>query len=65
MRRRVGAGRGRGRPRRGPRRAPDRPWFLAPGALQAVTAAGVTFARSMLERVIEEQARGSRERAEA
>lgn len=47
------------------RRDPDRPWFLAPVDLQAVKAAGVTFVRSMLERVIEEQARGSRERAEA
>ncbi len=35
-----------------------RPWFLAPCDLQAVKAAGVTFVASMLERVIEEQARG-------
>ena len=39
------------------------PWLLAPIDLQAVKAAGVTFAVSMLERVIEEQARGSAERA--
>lgn len=35
-----------------------RPWFLAPIDLQAIKAAGVTFAISMLERVIEERARG-------
>lgn len=35
-----------------------RPWLLAPLDLQAVKAAGVTFAISMLERVIEERARG-------
>src|SRR6185295_15907193 len=34
------------------------PWFLAPCDLQALKAAGVTFVSSMLERVIEEQARG-------
>jgi fumarylacetoacetate (FAA) hydrolase family protein len=34
------------------------PWLLAPIDLQAVKAAGVTFAVSMLERVIEERARG-------
>jgi fumarylacetoacetate (FAA) hydrolase family protein len=34
------------------------PWLLAPVDLQAVKAAGVTFAISMLERVIEERARG-------
>ncbi len=43
--------------------APDkrdakRPWLLSPIDLQAVKAAGVTFAISMLERVIEEKARG-------
>ena len=43
----------------------DQPWLLAPIDLQAVKAAGVTFARSMLERVIEEQAKGSPEKAEA
>jgi len=35
-----------------------RPWLLAPVDLQALKAAGVTFAVSMLERVIEERARG-------
>ena len=35
-----------------------RPWLLAPVDLQALKAAGVTFATSMLERVIEERARG-------
>jgi len=35
-----------------------RPWLLAPIDLQAVKAAGVTFPISMLERVIEERARG-------
>jgi len=47
------------------RRAPDAPWFLAPTDLQALKAAGVTFAVSLLERVIEEQARGAPERAAA
>ena len=36
-----------------------RPWLLSPFDLQAVKAAGVTFAVSMLERVIEEKARGN------
>jgi fumarylacetoacetate (FAA) hydrolase family protein len=39
-------------------RDPARPWLLAPIDLQAIKAAGVTFAISMLERVIEERARG-------
>ncbi len=47
------------------RRDRSRPWFLAPCDLQAIKAAGVTFVASMLERVIEEQARGSPERATA
>lgn len=38
--------------------------FLAPCDLQAVKACGVTFARSMLERVIEERAAGDPARAE-
>jgi fumarylacetoacetate (FAA) hydrolase family protein len=42
-----------------------RPWFLAPCDLQAIKAAGVTFVASMLERVIEEQARGDASRAES
>ena len=46
-------------------RNPQAPWFLAPCDLQAVKAAGVTFVASMLERVIEEQARGDASRAEA
>jgi fumarylacetoacetate (FAA) hydrolase family protein len=46
-------------------RNPEAPWFLAPCDLQAVKAAGVTFVASMLERVIEEQARGDASRAEA
>ena len=41
----------------------SKPWLLAPVDLQAVKAAGVTFVVSMLERVIEEQARGVPERA--
>ena len=40
------------------RRDPGKPWLLAPIDLQAVKAAGVTFAASMIERVIEERARG-------
>jgi fumarylacetoacetate (FAA) hydrolase family protein len=36
-----------------------KPWSLAPIDLQAIKAAGVTFAVSLLERVIEEQARGN------
>jgi fumarylacetoacetate (FAA) hydrolase family protein len=39
-------------------RDPKKPWLLAPVDLQALKAAGVTFAISMLERVIEERARG-------
>jgi fumarylacetoacetate (FAA) hydrolase family protein len=41
------------------RRDPLKPWLLAPIDLQAIKAAGVTFAVSMLERVIEERARGN------
>jgi fumarylacetoacetate (FAA) hydrolase family protein len=41
------------------------PWLLAPCDLQAIKASGVTFVSSMLERVIEEQARGDASRAEA
>jgi len=40
------------------------PWFLAPCDLQAVKAAGVTFVSSMLERVIEEHAKGDLEKAD-
>lgn len=42
-----------------------KPYLLAPIDLQAIKAAGVTFAISMLERVIEERARGSAEAAVA
>jgi fumarylacetoacetate (FAA) hydrolase family protein len=47
------------------RRDRGRPWLLAPVDLQAVKAAGVTFAVSMLERVIEERARGTPDAAAA
>ncbi len=43
----------------------DRPHLLAPCDLQAVKACGVTFARSMVERVIEERARGDFRAAQA
>lgn len=46
-------------------RDPSLPWLLAPCDLQAIKAAGVTFVASMLERVIEEQARGDASRAES
>lgn len=44
-------------------RDPAHPWLLSPFDLQALKACGVTFVRSMLERVIEEQARGVPEKA--
>ncbi|MHA7772960.1 fumarylacetoacetate hydrolase family protein [Roseibium sp. M-1] len=44
---------------------PSRPHFLAPCDLQAVKACGVTFAKSMVERVIEEKAAGDPSKAEA
>jgi fumarylacetoacetate (FAA) hydrolase family protein len=44
-------------------RGSNDPYLLAPIDLQAIKAAGVTFAESLLERVIEESARGSREGA--
>ena len=47
------------------RRDPALPWLLAPCDLQAIKACGVTFATSMLERVIEEQARGDASKADA
>ena len=43
----------------------SKPWLLAPIDLQAIKAAGVTFAVSMLERVIEERARGNPDAAAA
>jgi fumarylacetoacetate (FAA) hydrolase family protein len=42
-----------------PDAAPDKAHLLAPVDLQPVKACGVTFASSLLERVIEEQARGN------
>jgi len=39
-------------------RRPDRPALLAPFDLQVIRACGVTFAESLIERVIEEGARG-------
>jgi fumarylacetoacetate (FAA) hydrolase family protein len=45
------------------KRDPGKPWLLAPTDLQAIKAAGVTFAVSMLERVIEEKARGAPDQA--
>jgi fumarylacetoacetate (FAA) hydrolase family protein len=47
------------------RRDPAKPYLLSPVDLQAVKASGVTFVVSLLERVIEEQARGSAEKADA
>ncbi|RUX06379.1 fumarylacetoacetate hydrolase [Mesorhizobium sp. M8A.F.Ca.ET.023.01.1.1] len=46
-------------------RDPAKPFLLSPVDLQAIKASGVTFVVSLLERVIEEQARGSAERADA
>lgn len=46
-------------------RDPAKPYLLSPADLQAVKASGVTFVVSLLERVIEEQARGSAEKADA
>ncbi|MGE0282277.1 MAG: fumarylacetoacetate hydrolase family protein, partial [Rhizobiaceae bacterium] len=43
----------------------SKPYLLSPLDLQAVKASGVTFVVSLLERVIEEQARGSSEKADA
>lgn len=43
----------------------DAPHLLAPCDLQVIKACGVTFARSMVERVIEERARGDPARAAA
>jgi fumarylacetoacetate (FAA) hydrolase family protein len=46
-------------------RSEAKPFLLSPVDLQAVKASGVTFVVSLLERVIEEQARGAPEKAEA
>jgi fumarylacetoacetate (FAA) hydrolase family protein len=43
----------------------SKPWLLAPIDLQAIKAAGVTFASSLLERVVEEQAKGNPAAADA
>ncbi|SCX74424.1 fumarylacetoacetate hydrolase family protein [Variovorax sp. EL159] len=48
-----------------PARDESKPWLLAPCDLQAIKASGVTFVASLLERVIEEQARGDASKAEA
>jgi fumarylacetoacetate (FAA) hydrolase family protein len=47
------------------KRDPQKPALLSPIDLQAVKASGVTFVVSLLERVIEEQARGDKGRADA
>ncbi|GGK03942.1 fumarylacetoacetate hydrolase family protein [Pseudomonas matsuisoli] len=49
----------------GSTRDPSRPCALAPADLQVIKAAGVTFASSMVERVIEERSGGDPQRAEA
>lgn len=43
----------------------SKPWLLAPCDWQPIKASGVTFVASMLERVIEEQARGDPARAQS
>lgn len=48
----------------GEQRDAARPSLLAPADLQVIKAAGVTFAASMIERVIEEKAGGDAQRAE-
>lgn len=45
-------------------RDPQEPYVLAPVDLQAVKACGVTFASSMIERVVEEAAQGDPSRAQ-
>ena len=44
---------------------PKKPYFLAPVDLQAVKASGVTFVSSMLERLVEEQAKGDPTKGDA
>ena len=46
------------------RRDPAKPYLLTPCDLQALRACGVTFVSSMLERVIEEHARGDQDKAD-
>ncbi|WP_339545822.1 fumarylacetoacetate hydrolase family protein [Pseudomonas sp. RA_35y_Pfl2_P32] len=48
----------------GPDADPSQPYLLPPLDLQVIKAAGVTFAASMIERVIEEQAGGDAGKAE-
>jgi fumarylacetoacetate (FAA) hydrolase family protein len=43
----------------------DQPYFLAPIDVQVIKAAGVTFADSLLERVIEERTKGDPSKAQA
>ena len=43
----------------------SKPYFLAPCDLQTVKACGVTFASSMIERLVEEQAKGDPQAAKA
>ena len=43
----------------------SKPWLLAPVDLQATKACGVTFAQSLLERVVEEKARGDASAADS
>jgi fumarylacetoacetate (FAA) hydrolase family protein len=47
------------------KRDAKKPWLLSPNDLQAIKASGVTFVESLLERVIEERARGNPGAAEA
>lgn len=49
---------------RSDRRDPRKPYLLTPADLQALRACGVTFIDSMLERVIEEHAKGDANRAQ-
>ena len=49
----------------GPHADPSKAFLLAPVDLQVIKAAGVTFAASMIERVIEEQAKGNPAKAES
>jgi len=49
----------------GPESDPARAFLLPPADLQVIKAAGVTFAASMIERVIEEQAGGDAVKAES
>jgi fumarylacetoacetate (FAA) hydrolase family protein len=48
-----------------PRPDPAHPYLLAPNDLQCIKAAGVTFAASLIERVIEERTKGDPKRADA